>query len=338
LELKVAVVGTGAMGSLFAALLVPHADIVMLGSWTEALQAARVPGLILQRLDGSRSQHSVAATANTSEVTPCDVALIVVKGWQTSTAALLAKKVLADNGLAITLQNGLGNLEIIAGVVGAERAVQGVTSEGATLLGPGHVRHAGQGHTYFAAGQENIRQLEEVVALFKKANLPASVVGDAQSLIWGKLAVNAGINPLTALLQVQNGKLIENELTLDIMCDAATEVAAVAAGLGISLANDDAAAQAITVATATAANRSSMAQDIARGMPTEIEQISGAVVRAGNSVGVLTAINGALLHLVKAQVAGGEWRTSVEELPADTRAVFRRLAAMEITDESDRSD
>jgi len=174
--------------------------------------------------------------------------------------------------------------------------------------------------------------------LFKKANLPASVVDDAQSLIWGKLAVNAGINPLTALLQVQNGKLVENEVTLDIMRSAANEVAAVTAGLGISLAYDDAAAQAITVATATAANRSSMAQDIARGMPTEIEQICGAIVRSGNSVGILTPINGALLHLVRAQVAGGEWRTAVEELPAGTQAVFRRLSAMEITNESDRSD
>jgi len=326
------------MGSLFAALLSPHADIVMLGSWAAGLQAAGHPGLTLQHLDGSESRRIVAATADVRDVVPCEYALIVVKGWQTNRAAVLAKDALTTSGLAITLQNGLGNLESIAGVIGAERVVQGVTSEGATLLGPGHVRHAGRGHTHLAANKNNRRQLEGMMALFGKAGLLASLVDDAQSLIWGKLAINAGINPLTALLQVQNGYLTRNRLALDIMSRAANEVAAVAVGLGILLPYENAASQAIAVATATSENRSSMAQDIARGMPTEIEQICGEVVRHGRLATVLTPLNEALLHLVKAQVRQGEWRDAVEELEGDMRPIFRQLSAMGSTNEGNRSD
>jgi 2-dehydropantoate 2-reductase len=336
--MRVAVIGTGAMGSLFAALLSPFADVVMLGSWAAGLRAARDPGIILKHLDGSESYHVVVAHNDVSDVSPCEVALIVVKGWQTSSAAVLAKQALATSGLAITLQNGLGNFETIAEVIDGERVVQGVTSEGATLLGPGHVRHAGQGHTYLAANKNNRSQLEVVMTLLGKAGLSASLVDDAQGLIWGKLAINAGINPLTALLQVQNGDLLKDKLTLDIMTQAANEVAVVAAELGIFLPFDNAAGQAITVAIATTDNLSSMAQDIARGMPTEIEQICGEVVRYGRLASVATPLNEALLQLIRAQVAQGDWHNAVEELAKDMRPIFRRLIALETNYEDNRSD
>lgn len=318
------------MGSLFAARLSTVAEVVMIGSWEAQLQTVSEHGLALHDLDGSISRHQILATSKASDASPADIALLVVKGWQTETAATLAALVLAPNGLAVTLQNGLGNLETLARRVGSARAIQGVTSEGATLLGPGAVRHAGRGHTYFAAGQSTRDRLERTAALFGRAGFAASVVSDAQSLIWGKLAVNAAINPLSALLQIPNGQLLEDQRTVELMKLAAREVAAVADRLGVGLPYDDPSEQALAVARATAENRSSMAQDIARRMPTEIEQICGAVVRYGRSLAVPTPVNEALLILVRAQVFTGSWHDAIAGLSREMRPLFDDLSNLEI--------
>jgi 2-dehydropantoate 2-reductase len=327
--MKIAIVGTGAMGSLFAALLARFADIVMVGSWSEQLLAVREEGLILRHVDGQESRHVIRATTRGADAAPAELAIVAVKGWQTERAARLAQKALSPSGLALTLQNGLGNLETIGAVVGPARVAVGVTSEGATMLGAGVVHHAGNGHTYFAATENMRTRLEQTAALFNQAGLPATVVEDAQSLIWGKLAVNAGINPLTALLQVPNGYLIQDARAFDIMGRAADEAAAVATKLGIKLPFTSAASRAAEVARATANNRSSMAQDIARGMPTEIEQISGAIVRQGRSVVAQSPVNEALLLLVRAKLKEGSWSTAVGDLPADLQPIFRDLSTLE---------
>jgi 2-dehydropantoate 2-reductase len=317
------------MGSLFAARLSSFAEVVMLGSWAEQLDTVRKQGLALYDLDGDASRHRFTATSMAADASPSDIALLLVKSWQTEVAASLAKKSLASEGLAITLQNGLGNLETLAKRVGVARAVQGVTSEGATLLGPGEVRHAGHGHTFFAASESTRDRLEQTAALFRQAGFAATVVDDATGLIWGKLAVNAAINPLTALLQIPNGQLLEDERTLDLMRSAAREVADVAERLGVTLPFADPAERAVAVARATSANRSSMAQDVTRGMPTEIEQISGAVVQYGRSLVVPTPVNEALLHLVRARISRGDWRNAVYELPEQLRLAFQQLLALE---------
>jgi 2-dehydropantoate 2-reductase len=327
--MRIAIIGTGAMASLFAALLEPLADVIMVGSWTEQIQAVRREGLILKHPNGTESRHFLAATTSGLDAAPADLAVVAVKSWQTEKAAGLAQKALALDGLALTLQNGLGNLEKISAVVGAKRAAIGVTSEGATMLGAGTVRHAGRGHTYFAVKEGTRRRLEGTAALFAKAGLPTSLVDDAQGLIWGKLVVNAGINPLTALLQKPNGYLVENSNASEIMRRAALEAAAVAQALGIQLPFSNPAERAAEVAQATAANRSSMAQDIARGNPTEVEQITGAVAENGRQLGVPAPVNEALLLLVRAQIESGSWSPAIAGIPTELRPLFRELASLE---------
>jgi 2-dehydropantoate 2-reductase len=232
--------------------------------------------------------------------------LVLVKSYQTVRAAGQAAQLLKPDGVAITLQNGLGNLEILAQGVGAGRAVMGVTAQGATVLGPGQLRHAGDGPTHLArvAGQEPI--LTSVGELFKRVGLETTLVDDAASLVWGKLAINAGINPLTALLRVPNGALVEDDFLARLMAGAAQEVARIAAARHIDLPYDDAAVRTAEVSRATAANRSSMLQDVDRGAPTEIDAISGAVVRAGEEVHVPTPVNHFLWRLMRAQEASRE--------------------------------
>lgn len=251
--------------------------------------------------DGRVEPVRLHATDDLRAVGTVEVALILTKSAKTADAAQGAAQVLAPEGLAITLQNGLGNLEIIAHHVGAERATLGVTTQGASTRGePGALYHGGAGLTYLATRPEIEEQVHTVAALFQQAGLPTEVVDDVTALMWGKLAVNAAINPLSALLRVPNGALTGSEWTRRLMRKAAQEVAAVAAAQGIALPFDDPAAQAEKVAGMTAYNRSSMLQDVLRGTETEIEVICGAVTRLGEALGVETPVNRTLYHLVKA--------------------------------------
>lgn len=302
--LTVAIFGVGAMGTLFGSKLSPLAKVTLFGNWPEQIQTLRRDGLTITHPDGRQTRQRVQVTDNLNEMPIADVALILVKSHQTARAARQAANILRPGGLAITLQNGLGNQTTLAEAVGPERAALGITAQGATVLGPGHVRHAGNGPTYLARLPGREEQLTQVVELFNRAGLETSLVDNADSLVWGKLAVNAGINPLTALYELPNGRLNDDETLRQLMAAAAQEVAAVAAAQGIQLPYPDAARQAMEVARATASNRSSMWQDISRAAPTEIDVISGAVVRYGRRLGVPTPVNEFLLQQIKLKEQG----------------------------------
>ena len=301
--MRIAIFGVGAMGTLFGAHLTPHANVTLIGRWSAQLEAlSNVPLWVLQT-DGQK--ESVAVKIVNYERAPhaVDVALILTKASGTDNAARTAANILKPDGIAVTLQNGIGNIEIIEKHVGKARAVLGITTQGAATDGPGVVRVGGTGITTLAANPTCLDQVQALSELFNRAGFPTAVVEDVSSLVWGKLAINAAINPLTALLSVKNGELLNSEHTRSLMREAALEVADVAAALGIGLPFD-AAAKAAEVAQMTAPNRSSMLQDISRGVETEIETINGAVMRKGEEVGVPTPVNRTLYHLVKARGDG----------------------------------
>jgi 2-dehydropantoate 2-reductase len=231
------------------------------------------------------------------------LALVLVKSYQTARTAVEIAPVLSPDGLAVTFQNGLGNFETLEATLGFGRVAQGVTAQGATMLGPGVVRHAGHGPSYLALTTGRQAQIAGLAELMQKAGLSVEVTGNVLSLQWGKLAVNAGINPLTAILRVPNGFLAENQRARSIMCAAAEESAEVAAALGIKLPYSSASQRVLEVAKGTANNYSSMLQDILRGAPTEIDAINGAVVDQGRRVGIPTPVNAELWRVVK-QITG----------------------------------
>lgn len=303
-SLNIAVFGVGAMGSLFGSRLSSVANVTLFGHWPEQIAALQQQGLRIVQPDGCESIVHLKVTNDLTQVPPADVALILVKSHQTTRTARQVAHVLRRKGIAITLQNGLGNLEKVAEAVGADRAVQGVTAQGATILKPGQLRHAGEGMTYLAESPGLEQRVADVAQLFNQAGLTTEVVDNADSVIWGKLAINAGINPLTALLEVPNGTLAQDEKLRRLMSAAASEVAQVAQARGIQLPFHDVTLKAAEVSQATAGNRSSMLQDMSRSAPTEIEAICGAVVRFGQSLDIPTPINKFLLWAIKTKEAG----------------------------------
>jgi 2-dehydropantoate 2-reductase len=312
-DMKIGIIGTGAMGCLFAAKLAPAADLVMLGTWNEGVVALQERGVCLTE-DGAEVNVPVSAFGDPLQVERVDLALVLVKGYQTKRAAKWARLTLSEGGIALTLQNGLGNLEAIAAEVGQDRAALGVSMLGATLLGPGCVRHGGRGLTTIASSVENRARLEEVAALFTRAGIETRLTGEVRTLLWNKLVVNSAINALTAILRVPNGWLVENADARAVMAQAARETAAVAKGLGVELAFDDPAARAVEVAQATAANYSSTLQDVMRGTPNELDMINGGVVREGMRLGIPTPVNEALLSLARASGEANPVRTAASRI------------------------
>lgn len=284
------------MACLFGAHLAPHANVTMLGTWKEGLKALEEKGVRLVDEEGSEQVFSVRATSDPQDCAGAQYALVFVKSWQTPRVAQQLADCLAPDGVALTLQNGLGNLEHLQKALSEERAALGVTTMGATLLGPGRVRAGGVGPTHLASHP----RLSLLVEVLRQGGLEVDVAEDLESLIWGKLVINAAINPLTALLSVPNGELLARPHALALMTEAAGETAAVAAARGINLPYADPGAAAIEVAGRTAKNHSSMLQDIRRGAPTEIDAISGAIANEGESLGVWTPVNWVLWHLVRA--------------------------------------
>lgn len=295
--MRIGIIGTGAMGSLLAAYLAPHAEVTVLGTWQEAVDAINAHGVQLER-DGQNHFVSVRATSNPSTLHDIDTAIVAVKAHQTERAARWASEILKPKGIALTLQNGLGNYEILAQHVGQGRAAMGVTMQGATLIGAGHVRHAGHGLTTLASTRKTHAPLKELAELFNQAGIETHLAEDVQSLMWGKLVINSAINALSAIYRVPNGWLVENPETRALMSAAARETADVASALGITLPYHDPAERAIQVATATASNKSSTLQDVLRGAPTELDRINGAVVREGKRLGVPTPVNEQLLRVM----------------------------------------
>jgi len=184
------------------------------------------------------------------------------------------------------------------------RVALGSTTTGATLLGAGLVRAGGEGIISIGRNQALGGVLSEskgpLEAALKSANFNVQIVDDPQSLIWGKLVINAAINPLTALLKVSNGELLERPTARELMGQLAREAADAAQAENIALPFDDPIKAVENVARKTAANHSSMLQDVLRGAPTEIDAICGAVVRTAEKHNLSAPANRVCWQLVKA--------------------------------------
>ncbi|HLA07075.1 MAG TPA: 2-dehydropantoate 2-reductase [Anaerolineales bacterium] len=295
--MDILILGTGALATLFAARLTKAGhSITMLGAWQEGISAIQNHGVRLTDPNGAEEQFDVHATDNPRECDNATYALVLVKAWQTERAAKQLAACLSSDGLVLTLQNGLGNYETLSHSLGLGRVALGSTTTGATLLGPGRAKAGGEG---LISIQWN-PLLGPVEAALKSATFNVQLVEDAQSLVWGKLVINAAINPLTALLRVTNGELLERPSARELMGKLAREAADVAEAENIALPFDDPIAMAEDVARRTAANQSSMLQDVLRNAPTEIDAICGAVVRIGETRGKDTPINRVCWKLVRA--------------------------------------
>lgn len=302
-SLNIAIFGVGAMGCLFGGYLSRLAatmpenrlNVYLLGNWPAQVSALQSKGLAITTPEDKAIHIPVNAAFYGADLPKADIALILLKSWQTGLIANVASRILKEDGIAVTLQNGLGNKEILASFLGKDRVFAGITSQGANIVEPGKLQHAGHGATFLETGEFGQNKLHSFARWLNQAGFTVTTKKNIAGLSWGKLLINAAINPMSALLNVPNGVLLQKPAHRKMMAAVAAEVVKVANAEGIQLPFPDPAEAVFQVCRATARNISSMCQDIRRGRKTEIEAICGAVVRSGQRHGIATPLNSALL-------------------------------------------
>lgn len=289
------------MGCLFAGMLSRAGYIpALLEQNPERARAIAVSGISVEQDDGETLVGRPAAYCTLSGREMADLVVLFVKSYDTEQAVKNCLPAIGSRTTVLTLQNGLGNIEALERYVPKAQLLAGTTAQGSTLLGHGKVRHAGRGDTVIGSFfPEEAGRARAVRAFFESAGIQVTVSGDIESVLWGKLLVNAGINALTAIMDIPNGRLGRDEHLRAVMAGAVLEGAAIARRLGIALPYADPVSRAEEVCRATAANISSMLQDRRSGRPTEIDSINGALVAYGRRLGIAMPVNSFLTSLVK---------------------------------------
>ncbi len=297
--MKIAVVGAGAMGCLLGALLAKaKQEVWILDKNKERAEKISQQGIIVEGISGDW-QIKLNVTSEAAEIGKAELVIIAVKSYNTKEAITRIKPAIADETKVVTLQNGMGNIEIISEVAGSEKVVGGVTSIGATLIDIGRVRHAGHGDTVIGRIDGKIPvEMRAIREIFNKIGLDARISRDIKAMLWSKLIINVGINALTAITRLNNGRLLEFPGTHRILTDAVTEAIRVAKRKRIKLIYDDPLAKVEAVCEATCGNISSMLQDVLRKKRTEIDFINGVIVRHAQELDIPVPINTLLLDLV----------------------------------------
>ena len=297
---SVVIVGPGAMGCLHAGLLgrVPHLDITLLDHRTDRAELINEQGVIIEA-PAETYTVSVPCTADAQELTIADLVIIFTKAYDTAAAAQNCAPVVGPETEVLTLQNGLGNYQILQQHFSAEQVLAGTTSSGATLLGTGRVRQAGISKIVLGSPTGNAAIADSTVELLKSAGLEVELTTDLDALLWRKVLINCAINPLTALTRRRNGELLAIAALRDLAGQVAEEVYRVGQAVGIDWAEFDPRREVEEVCRTTATNQSSMLQDILAGRRTEVKYITGAVANAAERHGVAAPLCQCLTALVE---------------------------------------
>jgi len=299
--MKIAIIGAGAMGSLFGSLLAEAGnDVWLYDVWAEHVDRINQNGLIIEH-EGQIRKVDLKATTEAKDIGQAELVIIFVKSTQTSKAVETAAILSDANTLVMTLQNGMGNADVIAKKIDPSRVLAGTTSHGATTLGPGNIRHAGSGPTTIGVWSKTAESLERarhLAEFFTRAGVESKAVENVHSVVWNKLLINIGINAITALTGIKNGQILDLEITGRLSRAAVEEGISVARARGIEV-RQDAVDHVFEVARATAANRSSMGQDVDYQRQTEIGAINGFIVREAEALGLDAPVNFTLTALVE---------------------------------------
>lgn len=301
----VAVVGAGAVGSYFGAMLARAGHAVTLIGRPAHVQAIQRDGLQLE-MAGRVEKIHVAASSELASVRGADLVLFCVKSSDTETVAQQIAPHLAQNALLLSLQNGVDNTEVISRQL-RQTVIPAVVYVATAMPAPGCVTHNGRGDLVIGAATaepDTEQTLQALVDFFATAQVPVRISPDVMAELWSKLLVNCAYNAISGLSQMHYAKLAELALIRDTQRAAVREVIAVAAADGVQLSEHQSMEAVDHIAVAMAGQKSSTAQDMARHKPTEIDHLNGFIVRRGLELEVPTPVNQTLHALVKLVESG----------------------------------
>ena len=290
--MQVAVIGAGAVGCYYGGLLLRAGHDVTFISRQPHVDAINAHGLLLDTKSFRGHLPAKAATDATALASP-DLVLVCVKSADTEQAGRsLAGHVQAETSV-LSLQNGVDNAQRLHAVTG-HAVISAVVYVGSEMAGPGHIRHHGGGDLAIGASPASVALAQTLEA----AGVHTTIADDIEVTLWSKLVINCAFNALSAVADISYGPMLEVEGTKDVVTRAVQEAISVARACGVAMP-DDLLANILNIPTMMPAQKSSTAQDLARGKPSEIDFLNGHVVRKGAELGIPTPTNHALQVMVK---------------------------------------
>ena len=290
--MKIAIMGAGAMGSLFGAHLAGAGhDVLLVDVDPVVVAAVEADGILL----GERAVP-VPITADPVGRGTFDAVVVLVKTYDTEAAAGLAAPLVGPATVVATLQNGIGGADVLAEAFGPERVLAGVTYQGATVLAPGRIRHHMHGETFLG---DDVAAAAPLAAALTEGGQPAHVLDPVAPRIWKKLTNTCMGNCTSALTGMPAGQMAGDDGILALQRAIATEAVAVAAALGHDLDLEDCVHTNTAVLASSGDGRPSMLQDVEAGRRTEIETLNGAIVRHADALGIDVPVNRAMVALVR---------------------------------------
>ena len=300
----IVVLGAGAMGSLFGGTLARGGlAVTLVDVRADHIDAINTHGLKIQGYGGERTVR-VRATDCAGELPRADIVLVQTKAMDTAAAVESMRRVFGPETVAISFQNGLGNEEVIGGIVGPERVLAGLTAQGATRLGPGVVHNFGDLPTYVGEMEGGLSERAERIARgFTAAGLPTHASADIRRDMWKKLLGNVGLSPTSAITNLTSVEIMAVSELREVVLGAVDEAAAVGAAEGIDLDADEVRSVLLKLVDpsggGTGQSKSSACTDILNRRRTEVDWINGAIVGLGEKHGIATPINRTLVGAVK---------------------------------------
>lgn len=321
--MRIAVIGAGAMGAMFGARFArAGADVVLFDKDAAHVAAINADGVTVEAPDGNVHMR-LAATTDPAAIGAMDMALVMVDGNATAAVAAMLADIMPASAFALTLQNGIGNVEALVAALGADRVMAGSTHNSCARLGPGRVALTNIGET--AMGELDGRstdRLAAVAALFPACGLPITVTGNVMGEIWLKFVLNAALNPVAAITGLRPGEIARTPPALALTNHILDEALAVVAAKGVALPVDDPRGYVIDHAWVRY-NRPSMLQHIEAGRRTEIDSLNGALLREAAGVGIPCPFNEAIVLVVKSLEARAKYRA---ETPVIDEAALESAA------------
>lgn len=301
--MKIAIIGAGAMGCIYATYLCKHNDVLLIDVVKEHVDAINEKGLVFEHLDGHEETYrNLRATMDTTGETPAELVILLTKGYQSAQALEANKSLIGADTTVLSLQNGYGNADEIVKYVPEEQIVLGTSGGGAIVAGPGHVLHRGQGGTHIGGMGKDQSRAEMVKRLMDEGGVPeVELVPNVLELVWSKLFVNIGINAICALMDDLNKTVVINEFAHKASYALVKEAVDVANAVGMSFDFEKEFKNVMDIAMVTGENVCSMLADVRHKRRTEVDRINGAAVSEGAKAGVAAPLNELITNLIHAK-------------------------------------
>lgn len=298
--MKIAVLGAGAMGGLFSSYLSRQNEVTVIDVNPALVEKVTKEGLTVEEPDGSSAVYHPNAVLSTEGMEPVDLIVVFVKAMFSESALNNNKGIIGPDTYLMTLQNGSGHEDMLGKFVPQDHIIIGTTQHNASVAGLGVTRHGGSGMTHMGCVTGSASRLQKFADAFTACGLQADVSDGVQKMIWNKLFTNVSASALTGALQVPLGYISSNEHAWKLCCTLIREAVDAAAGLGMEFDYDEKVAEVKAVCDNSPNGLTSIYADLRDGRRSEVDTISGSVVRAGKKGGVPTLSHEFLVGLIHA--------------------------------------